>query len=94
MVNYPDGCAFDDDLANYIVVGGTAKYPTAKELYYAESWFMRDRKAVLFLDDGIDIVLLDGLAAVGKGGRRHRAVSRMSSASLAWSSQSVLVSEA
>ena len=59
LVNFPDERASDDDVANYIVIGGTAKYPAAKDLYFADSWIMRERKAVLFLDDDIDVAFED-----------------------------------
>jgi len=59
LVNAPDDTGFDGDLANFIAIGGTSKYPAAKDLYYADPWFLRERKAVLFLDDGIDVAFED-----------------------------------
>ena len=59
MVNAPDDVAVEAELANFIAIGGTGKYAAAKDLYYADSWFLRERKAVLFLDDGIDIAFED-----------------------------------
>ena len=59
LVSLPAGHAVDDDLANYIAIGGKAKYPAARDLYYADSWIMRERQAVLFLDDDIDVAFDD-----------------------------------
>ena len=59
LVNYPDDRAVDDDVANYVAIGGSSKYPAARDLYYADSWIMRERKAVLFLDDDIDVAFED-----------------------------------
>jgi hypothetical protein len=59
LVNYPADRDFDDEVANYVAIGGRAKYPAARDLYYADSWIMRERTAVLFLDDDIDIAFED-----------------------------------
>jgi len=58
-VNYPDDRASADDVANIIAIGGTSKYAAAKDLYYADASLLSERKAVLFLDDDIDIAFED-----------------------------------
>jgi hypothetical protein len=59
LVNHPAEPTPDDDLANIIAIGGTGKFPAAKDLYHADASLLRERKAVLFLDDDIDVAFED-----------------------------------
>lgn len=59
LVNYPDERERQDDLANILALGGSAKYPAAQDLFYAEKSLLQDRRAVLFLDDDVDVAFED-----------------------------------
>jgi LicD family len=59
LVNVADERDGDGDLANMVAIGGASKYAAAKDLYYTDGWLLRERKAVLFLDDDIDVAFDD-----------------------------------
>jgi hypothetical protein len=59
LVNVADDRDGTDDLANMVAIGGASKYAAAKDLYYTDAWLLRERKAVLFLDEDIDVAFED-----------------------------------